>query len=85
MTISAKQENVEQSVTHASGRRLMYVIERDGLFFKGFSHDTEKVEFTDDIMDARWFTHTRAAHPRSGERLLTLVIDIASNSLKLQS
>lgn len=74
-----------ENLSHEAGVRTMYVIERDGLYFKGYNQALQNIEFTSDIMQARMFTHTRAAHPRSGERILTVLIPIAANSLKILS
>lgn len=73
----------EQSQTHTAGVRQFYVIERAGMFFKGYNLGSNQVEFTADIMDARWFTHTRAAKPRAGERLLQLNLPVAANTISL--
>ena len=73
-----------QNTQNKKGLRVFFVIEKNGEFFKGYDLFTGKVEFTKDIMESRWFTHTRAAKPRAGERIIQLYLDIGQNSISLQ-
>ena len=73
----------EKMLYNNPGKRCFFVIERSEMFFKGYDLLSGKVEFTDDIMQARWFTHTRAARPRVGERILQLNLNIKEDSITL--
>ena len=73
----------EQKVQHDAGVRTFYVIERGGMYFKGYDLEFGRVEFTPEIMSARWFTHTRAAKPRAGERIQQLKLNIKENTISI--
>lgn len=83
-TADSGDTKLEQvSTANQSHDRTFYVVEREGMYFKGYNWTLSKIEFTADIMEARWFTHTKAAKPRAGERLLELTVSLTTANIKI--